>query len=229
MYKKLISKFHSFSLRHLLFLFFIFPIITEYFEEGRLPQKPREWTMIIVTTTIIGITMTIIYRQYLLLEKLSLLDHLTGIGNRRMFELDLKREIVRAKRKNTRIVLIFFDLDGFKEVNDTYGHNEGDKVLVQFASGLSAFVRKGLDFSYRLGGDEFAVLFTDINDTEITDIETKIDERLSSTIFKKLPHGVSASMGLVILEEDETPDGLLKRADETMYRMKQKKNKQNFR
>lgn len=210
-----------------MFLFFLFPVLTEYLEDGQFPRRPREWITEIVMTIIISITIIIIYRQYTLLEKQALLDHLTGIGNRRMFEIDLLRETARAKRKNTRIVLIFFDLDGFKEVNDTYGHDEGDKVLVQFASGLSEFARKGLDFSYRFGGDEFAVLFTDINNDEIAEVETKIDKRFLSAVSHKLPHGVTASRGVVILGKDETPAELLKRADETMYAMKQEKDKRN--
>jgi diguanylate cyclase (GGDEF)-like protein len=214
---------YIFKRRYLLFTFIIFPFITEYIENGYFPIKPREWITEIVMTIIIVITIVIIYRQYILLEKQSLLDHLTGIGNRRQFEIDLKREILRTNRMNTGLVLIFFDLDGFKEINDIYGHEQGDEVLVQFAQALSIFARKGSDFCYRFGGDEFAVLFTDINNEEIFNIENTIEERLSNITFSNLPIGVSASKGIVILKENENYDELLRRADDAMYQAKRSK------
>jgi diguanylate cyclase (GGDEF)-like protein len=220
---KLISKSNIFKHRYLLFLFIIIPFITEYIENGHFPIKPREWITEIVMTIIIVITIKIIYKQYILLEKQSLLDYLTDIGNRRQFEIDLEREILRAKRINMGLVLIFFDLDGFKEINDIYGHEKGDEVLIQFAKVLSIFARKGSDFCYRFGGDEFAVLFTDINNEEIFNIENKIEERLSNIVFSNLPIGVSASKGIVILKENENYDELLRRADEAMYQAKRSK------
>lgn len=221
--KNLIYNLQTFRTRYLLFILLVFPLISEYLEDGHMPQNPRDWITEIIMTTVMGITVTIIYRQHLLLEKQSLLDHLTGIGNRRQLEQDVKREILRANRKNTGIMLIFFDLDGFKKINDTYGHEAGDKVLILFADGLSAFARKGLDFCYRFGGDEFALLFTDINNTELSDIENKIEERLANAVYSKLPEGVSASKGIVLLKENENYIEVLKRADEAMYRIKREK------
>ncbi len=217
------TKLFVFKCKYLLFFLLLFPLLSEYLEVGHFPVNPREWITEIVMTIIIGITILIIYRQFILLEKLSLLDHLTGIGNRRQFEIDLKREILRTTRLNTGLILIFFDLDGFKEINDIYGHEKGDKVLIQFAEELSIFARKGSDFCYRFGGDEFAVLFTDINNEEIINIENKIEERLRNIVFTKLPEGVSVSKGLVTLKENENYDELLRRADNAMYRAKRSK------
>lgn len=194
---------------------------------GNFPTKPGEWITEIAMVIIIGITILIIYQQYNLLEKLSLLDPLTGIGNRRQFELDLKREIARTKRMNAGLVLIFFDLDDFKEINDSYGHEEGDTVLVQVAQALSMFARRGSDFCYRFGGDEFAVLFTGIKNQEMFVIEKKIEERLSKIVFDNLPRGVTVSKGLVTLKENENFDELLKRADDAMYQAKRSKKRSN--
>lgn len=154
---------------------------------------------------------------------LSLADHLTNIGNRRQFELDLKREIPRSQRLKTKLALIFFDLDGFKMINDTYGHKTGDMVLIKFAECLSLFIRKGVDFCYRFGGDEFAVLLTNISQEYEIDIEARIEHKFSEIISDKLPDGVSVSKGIVVIRENESYDEMLARADLAMYN--EKKNR----
>ncbi len=204
----------------MLFLFLLLPYITDYLEGGHFPEKATEWITEIVMTIVISYTIFIIYRQYAKLEKLSLSDHLTGIGNRRLFEMDLNREILRTKRKGSGLILLFFDLDGFKQINDIYGHQHGDQVLIDFACGLSDFIRKGSDSCYRFGGDEFALLMTDIKGQELINIERKIDKRLTKIVYNRLPDGVSASRGLVILKDNEDFNEFLKRADEAMYRAK---------
>jgi len=222
---KITSKFNILKSKYLLLLFLILPYLSEYFEDGHFPEEWRAWITEFIMTIVILIVLRIIYIQYALLEKQSLVDHLTGIGNRRKFELDINREISRTKRIHTGLVLIFFDLDGFKQINDIYGHEAGDKVLIQFARVLSVFARKGSDFCYRLGGDEFTVIFTDIKSDEINIIEKTIEERLSEVLSSKLPRGVSASKGIVILKENESYDELLKRADNAMYQAKCNKQK----
>lgn len=217
---RLLAGIHRLNVRILFIIFIIAPFITEYIENGHFPEKPSDWITEITTTVIICITIIIINKQYRSLEKLSLADHLTGIGNRRQFDMDLRREILRSKRNGTRIILIFFDLDGFKKVNDVYGHASGDKVLVSFTRLLSRFIRKGSDFCYRFGGDEFAVLLTDLeNDTSVSSEEI-IEERLASLISGNLPYGVTASRGIVISRENEEYAEIIKRADVMMYTAK---------
>ncbi|MBN1385309.1 MAG: GGDEF domain-containing protein [Elusimicrobia bacterium] len=223
MYKKIKSRLAIFSYKYVLLLLLLVPLTTEYLELGHFPENLRGWTTEIVMTIIIGTIILAIYRQYSLLEKLSVLDHLTGIGNRRQFEIDLNREILRTKRMKTGLGLIFFDLDGFKEINDRYGHKTGDNVLVQFARGLSDFVRKGSDYCYRFGGDEFAVLLTGMKNKEINKTESQIEDQLTKKVFSKLPEGVSVSNGFVLLKAGETYNELLKRADEAMYQAKYNK------
>ncbi|MBI2584951.1 MAG: GGDEF domain-containing protein [Rhodospirillales bacterium] len=93
------------------------------------------------------------------LERLAVTDALTGLLNRRGLEAELKRVMAAARRYREKGVLIFVDLDGFKPINDTYGHAAGDAVLAHVARLLAAHIR-ATDFAARLGGDEFAVLLT---------------------------------------------------------------------
>ena len=205
---------------YLLYLLILFPTLTEYLESGRFPDTPRDFITDVVMTVVTAIIVIMINKRNKMIEHLSLRDPLTGIGNRRQFDLDIQQEVLRSRRTESGLGLIFFDLDGFKVINDTYGHKEGDHVLIKFAQKLSKFSRKGTDYCYRFGGDEFAVLLTNIDDDEIANISTKIEERLESIVYTKLPNGVSASKGVVFLNKDETHQQFLKRADEAMYQAK---------
>lgn len=93
------------------------------------------------------------------LERLSVTDQLTGLLNRRGFEAELQRVMSAARRYREKGVLVYVDLDGFKPINDSFGHAAGDAVLRHVAGLLAANIR-GTDFAARLGGDEFAVLLT---------------------------------------------------------------------
>ncbi len=203
--------------QYFLYLLVITPFITEFMEDYYSAYPPASRITDISISILILVVVFIIIRQYNSLQLQSLTDPLTGISNRRQFELDLQREIFRARRLKLKVALIFFDLDGFKMINDTYGHKTGDMVLITFADCLSLFTRKGIDFCYRFGGDEFAVLLTNISTDEETGIEDRIEQKFSEIISGKLPQGVSASKGVVILQEDETHHDLISRADRAMY------------
>jgi len=207
--------------KYLLYLLIFTPFITEYLEDERFGFMLGNWITEIVISILITIVVFIIIRQYNSLEMLSLKDHLTGISNRRQFEMDITREILRSQRLKTKIALIFFDLNGFKMINDTYGHKTGDMVLLKFAECLSLFIRKGIDFCYRFGGDEFAVLLTNISREDEVNIEARIEQKFSEILSDKLPNGVSVSKGIVILQENESYHEILSRADQAMYKDKQ--------
>jgi len=206
--------------KYIILILILFPTITEYIESGRFPNTARDLITDVVMTGITAIIVIILLMRNKYIENLSLRDPLTGINNRRRFDLDIQQEVLRSKRTNTGVGLIFFDLDGFKEINDKYGHKEGDEVLITFAKKLSKFTRKGTDYCYRFGGDEFAVLLTSIDDDEVINISNKIEDRLERIVNNKLPNGVSASKGVVFLNKDETYEQFLKRADDAMYNAK---------
>jgi len=151
------------------------------------------------------------------------LDSLTGLPNRRLFCEHLKKEIGRASHSGSSLALLFLDLDGFKFVNDTLGHDMGDILLRDVSKRLQDSVRKS-DIVSRLGGDEFTILISDLHDpNNAKTIAENILKKLSEPF--RLKHEVahiSASIGITLYPDDaEEMDGLLKNADQAMYASKQ--------
>jgi diguanylate cyclase (GGDEF)-like protein/PAS domain S-box-containing protein len=149
-------------------------------------------------------------------------DSLTGLPNRRLLETDLPRVIARTGRGHDSVVL-FMDLDQFKNVNDTYGHNAGDQVLIDLSKMLLNQFRKDSDRLTRLGGDEFAILFEDTDIGEAGTIAQRLCESVANSNFLPDRGGVriSLSVGLARIKERETPEAILSRADKAMYRAKE--------
>jgi diguanylate cyclase len=153
---------------------------------------------------------------------LSQHDHLTGLMNRRAFEQALENSIIKANRNKSSIALLFIDLDRFKQVNDTLGHDAGDEILRQVAKRLGENIRES-DFIGRLGGDEFVIcldLLTDINNAEkkahqiIHDIEQPIPFAEHTLIIQ-----VSIGISYFPLQTRDVRS-LVRIADEAMYRAK---------
>ena len=146
-------------------------------------------------------------------------DKVTGLPNRHMFHDRLEQEIKKAHRADLKMALLFIDLDRFKEVNDTLGHDIGDTLLMETARRISSCVRES-DTVARLGGDEFTVILSEVNDT--TNVE-----RLAQSILKLLAEPfqlveevayISASIGITLYPDDASKvEDLLKNADQAMY------------
>jgi diguanylate cyclase (GGDEF)-like protein/PAS domain S-box-containing protein len=154
--------------------------------------------------------------------RLANYDKLTGLPNRSMFHERLEHEIRRAHRSDRKLALLFLDLDGFKEVNDTLGHDIGDLLLQHVANRLASCVRES-DTIARLGGDEFIIILNDIPDTTVVGtVAQKIIETLASPyLLRSHPVFVSASVGITLYPDDgETYEVLLKSADQAMYAAK---------
>jgi len=170
------------------------------------------------------------------LWKLAHYDVLTGLLNRRALELRLAEEISAAKRSGRTGVLLFFDLDDFKKINDSHGHKAGDRLLVAIAERLNRQIRHE-DVFARLSGDEFVVLLTDlpVELDEAAKAAAGLIKNLLQTFseaFQLDDHQifVSASFGLTFFHPfAETPDEALKQADTAMYASKkQGKNTYTF-
>jgi len=150
-------------------------------------------------------------------------DALTNLPNRNLFLDRLSRSMMRAKRHKTQVALMFLDLDRFKSVNDTLGHNVGDLLLQEAAVRISTCVRE-TDTVSRLGGDEFTVIIPDLH--QVNDIEriaNKILYQLSQP-FSLAGHEifVSGSVGVTVFPDDgEDLEILLRNADTAMYRAKE--------
>jgi len=159
------------------------------------------------------------------LYRKATLDELTGLYNRAMFSDILTRAIERSKRSNTKIAVLFIDLDGFKKVNDTYGHTLGDGVLQHVADNLQRMVRSS-DAVARLGGDEFAVILEDLSTRkEAQQVAVNIEAALSQPFT--LPGAnihIGASIGVGLYPDDGTnPQALVHLADMRMYTNKRQK------
>jgi len=149
---------------------------------------------------------------------LSNTDSLTGIPNRKKFEEELDNEIARSNRYGHPISLAIFDSDYFKNINDTYGHKTGDKVL----QGISHLVKNNIreiDFFARWGGDEFAIIFPDLMLSQamiaIDKLRTLINQlQVTKDLF------ITCSFGLTQYRQGDTIEDLFQRADESLYRAK---------
>ncbi|MEN8199099.1 MAG: sensor domain-containing diguanylate cyclase [Thermodesulfobacteriota bacterium] len=152
-------------------------------------------------------------------------DLLTDLPNRALFLEHLAQTIKEAKRNSTMFAVVFIDLDGFKEINDTHGHEAGDHVLKMLANMLTGVIREN-DIVARLGGDEFVGMFDLKEENDVDIIRQKISETLSNEI-SCTTYGLTIyySLGMSIYPVDgATVDSLLRKADQEMYRQK-KKNK----
>jgi len=162
-------------------------------------------------------------------EKLAFFDPLTNLPNRRMLNERLSMCVERIKRNNKTGALFFLDLDSFKRINDSLGHNAGDELLVELAKRLRSAVRAS-DTVARVGGDEFVVLFEYAGEnSEQAELESKIVAKKLQSIFHEkfeignLAFQVSCSIGICLVDKDNlVTDNILKFADTAMYRSKTK-------
>lgn len=165
------------------------------------------------------------------LETLAFNDHLTGLANRRYLNKHLQQFLLEQKRYNKTAALFYLDLDDFKRVNDSMGHNFGDQLLIQIANRITKLVRVG-DIVARLGGDEFAVLL--LNTDSVNSI-SKIADKLIEKIKRPVIIGdrscvISTSIGITLIPKDgNNALELLRNADMAMYIAKNSgKNRYSF-
>jgi diguanylate cyclase (GGDEF)-like protein/PAS domain S-box-containing protein len=163
------------------------------------------------------------------IENLAYHDALTGLPNRASFSLLMNHAISRARRDGSGFAILFLDLDGFKQVNDTLGHEAGDALLRDVGNRLKSCLRQN-DIVARLGGDEFVVLLESVSEPQqAVKVAEKILPQIAGTSQQiGKPHGVTASIGISFYPRDGTEEKtLLKNADGAMYRAKQR-GKNNF-
>jgi len=139
-------------------------------------------------------------------------DSLTGLANRRSWDERLEEEIERSRRTGAALSIAMIDLDGFKAVNDRYGHQAGDHLLRELASSWQASVRSSEDTLARLGGDEFAMLAPGSDATGI--------RRLVKRLREIAPESVGFSVGVATWNTEESAGEFLRRADLSMYQAK---------
>lgn len=153
--------------------------------------------------------------EHLAVKRLATKDHLTSLGNRVAYEETLNKLMSQAYRKGDCFSLLAIDLNKFKAVNDTFGHQTGDKVLYAFSQTVQSCLRD-IDHAFRLGGDEFSCLLVDIEEAECQLVIERIHAAVTADDLLSKYH-VSCSIGHAIFHKLDTAETLFARADEDLY------------
>ncbi len=204
----------------------LLPWLGAWWEAGALPTDGREFIASSVASAIaIGFGLWVLrllrnerklVREHMTnLETLTLTDPLTGLGNRRSLERDLTRAVMRSRRLDIPLTLLFLDVDDLKIVNDRFGHAEGDATLRVVGQVVRSGSREAVDAGYRVGGDEFVViLVADRVGAEV------VARRMLGAFIERSPHASTFSVGVVEWDGRASVSELLNEADRLMYRNK---------
>ncbi len=164
-------------------------------------------------------------------QKLAITDGLTKLFNSRHFYQQLDQELDRSSRYHHPLSLLLLDIDDFKHFNDTYGHLEGDKVLVGIGTTIKTCLRT-IDSAYRYGGEEFTILLPETSGGEATKVAERIRISISKCVFTPEPDttvSITVSTGVTQYIANETGTDFVKRADHAMYTSKNSgKNRVSF-
>lgn len=202
--------------------------LAQYSSETKHKLFNKIYYILIFDFILIMCVVVIIYSIFQLkIEKQAKIDPLTKVYNRNVFYDEIKIEIQSSIRHNNPLSIIILDIDFFKKINDTYGHDEGDKVLKEFAQTIKSNIRID-DILCRFGGEEFIII------APFTDMENgiKFAEKLRIVIsnyhFTNIGQ-VTASLGITTLQNGDSTAKLIKRADEALYLSKSSgRNKVSF-
>lgn len=199
-------------------------LIVEQSEEALLDSARDNFIRTLVvgglaTLVIVCMSVLVINHFQLRLEKQAETDELTGIANRRAFEQKVNSAINLNNHERRPFSVVLIDLDGFKQVNDLYGHVEGDRILRVISSVINSSIRKS-DFCARWGGDEF-ILLVDGDDAMAADIAERIRSAVAETVVNDSEMKVTISSGVAQYLEGDSLDSLTMRADRAMYNAKE--------
>lgn len=162
---------------------------------------------------------TEIQRQNAILERMARTDPLTGLGNRRSLWATLEAHVER--HQGAPAVLLAMDLNGFKQLNDTHGHVEGDRALELVAHTLRSATRADTDALFRVGGDEFVILLPDTTADEALGVAARLHEELGRVLRARYGEAnTGGAIGLAARDPDEAVEAWLHRADLAMYTAK---------
>lgn len=176
---------------------------------------------VLASTTLLRVPILMEYDEFKKLQLSAATDALTGLYNRRLFEEHCEKEFNRAERYGQHLALVLLDLHRLKEVNDRYGHLQGDKVLQLAAATLRKNLRAS-DFAFRIGGDEFALLLPQTDTEQSTTLCDRLRANFEGeTASLKLDVPVSIDYGVAVQPQDgKTKDALLRLADKRLYEHK---------
>lgn len=186
------------------------------------PIESKENSLLGIVMVISDITLKKKHEEKL--KKLAITDRLTNIMNRRMGLEFLEKQIARVKREDISLTVCFIDVNGLKNINDNYGHNEGDELLKIVAKILEGNIRE-TDAVARLGGDEFLLIFSDSNKDEISDVWKRIEQKIkkwNKNSNKEYKISLSHGFAQKVKGDGQSSDDLIERADKEMYEDKER-------
>lgn len=154
------------------------------------------------------------------LHRLAITDPLTGIFNRNQLNNILPQEIRRGLRYDKSFGVLMVDIDHFKRINDTWGHDIGDKVLQNTAQVLSKFIREN-DTLVRWGGEEFVIIVLEVDEQNLILFSDKLREKIEDENYGTVGE-ITVSVGATLFRENDIPDALISRADKALYKAKEK-------
>lgn len=157
------------------------------------------------------------------MEQLAITDALTGLYNSRQFFRQIKQEIQRSDRYERALSLLILDIDFFKNYNDTWGHLEGDEVLMKIGGIINSCMRS-MDTAYRYGGEEFAIILPETGLKKACVVGARIKDSIASEIFtpeEGVTQSVTVSIGASELKDDEDFTAFIKRTDKALYKSKE--------
>ncbi|NBA97987.1 sensor domain-containing diguanylate cyclase [Pseudomonas sp. R5(2019)] len=176
---------------------------------------------VVITAIVLWLLNGVVRRFQARIESLATLDSLSGLPNRRGFDLLAAQALQEAQRETRPLMALMIDLDHFKQLNDSHGHLAGDEVLRGFAQVLESCLRHS-DIICRWGGEEFIVLLKDTNSHNARLIAEKIRQRSEQQVFRYADKALrlTISVGLTALQADDSLHSLIARADNALYRAK---------
>ncbi|MDD0974399.1 sensor domain-containing diguanylate cyclase [Pseudomonas fontis] len=176
----------------------------------------------VITLVVLSLLNAMVRRHQNSIQELATRDSLTGLLNRRAFDLLAAQALLEAEREPMPLATLMLDLDRFKSLNDTHGHLAGDEVLRQFSRVMESCLRHA-DIICRWGGEEFVVLLKEVDGAAAFAVAEKIRQRTEQLSFSYAGTAISmtVSIGLSTLQPDDTLHSLIARADHALYRAKQ--------
>jgi diguanylate cyclase (GGDEF)-like protein len=176
---------------------------------------------VLASSTYLRVPVLMEYEELKKLQSNATTDPLTGLYNRRLFEEHFEKELNRALRYNQHLALVMLDLHQFKEVNDRYGHPQGDTLLRQAAATLRKSLRTS-DYAFRIGGDEFALLLVHSDTEQANTLARRIHANFGSAVGSmQVSVGLGLDYGIAVFPVDgDQKDVLVRIADQRLYDMK---------
>ncbi|MCF8199706.1 MAG: GGDEF domain-containing protein [Sulfuritalea sp.] len=155
------------------------------------------------------------------IEQMAMTDILTGLPNRRLFELVFRQETTKSLRNKEPLALVMLDIDHFKKVNDTWGHGVGDEVLKHFARVFGDVVRAG-SFIARIGGEEFVLLLSNTQLSDAADVAERVRQSVEQSEYRHKEHSlkITVSAGVTTVDLALSVDDAYRRADAALYAAK---------